>query len=142
MGLKLPCWPHLYYYWRVAPSTYVFVRAYFYFWSFVKIFSFYGNLFESLFIYNHLWKFFPFMRIFLNLFSFMIICENFFFLWKLFQISSCLWFSVRIFFFFKTLWKYASISISLSKTNLLSSKHDNDILLISCVPILFFSFYV
>ena len=52
---------------------------------------------------------------------FMIICEN---------------------LFFESLWKQASIYIPSSKTNHLSSKHDNNILLISYVPVFCFLLYI
>ena len=78
--------------------------------------------FKGLFVrtYFYLWlsrRISSFYEKFLNLFLFMIICVN---------------------LFFKSLWKYASAWILPSKTNLLTSNHDNHILLISYVPSLCF----
>ena len=74
-------------------------------------------LWESLLIYDHLWVSLLFMRISLNLFLLMVICQN---------------------LFFKSLWKWVSVWTPSFRTDLLSSKHDNDILSISYIPTLCF----
>ena len=78
--------------------------------------------------------------------------HTYFYLWSSVRISifmrifSFLWLSLRI-YFFKSLWKSTSVWISSSKANLLSSKTENDILLILYVTSYkfyfeLFSFYV
>ena len=64
----------------------------------------------------------------------LIICDNLFFLWESFWIFSFLWLSLWIYVFMKQ----ASVWIPSIKTNILSSKHYNDILLILYVPSLRF----
>ena len=79
-----------------------------------------------------------------HLFLYVIICESFFFLWESFL-------SVRISSYCKnlchlcesvSLWKQACVWIPSFETNILSSKHDNDILLISYVPISCFLLWI
>ena len=104
------------------------VCTYFYLWEPLFI---YQNLFssvrisfylsESIFIYVHL-----ILSVRISSFS-----------WSSLRIYSYLWSSARI-YFLKFLWKKASVWTPSSKTNLLSSKHDDSILLISYVPILCF----
>ena len=79
-----------------------------------------------------------------HLFLYVIICESFFFLWESFL-------SVRISSYCKnlchlcesvSLWKQACVWIPSFETNILSSKYDNDILLISYVPISCFLLWI
>ena len=134
----------------------------------MEIFFFkFSTNFYITFVYFHLCEFiFNCKNLFLfiiaceNLFLFMIICENLFFFarilsysWSSEKISSFLWESFwtlliceNLFLFMiicenlsaDFLQKQAGVWIPLSKINLLSSKHDNDILLTSYVLILCF----
>ena len=144
------------------------VKIYFYSWSSMRI-IFYSciseNLFLTIIICENLFIFFYFLFLF---FYFLFFCQNIFsyvkiffylsepificvhlflsarisfYLWSSAKIFSYLWSSVKI-YFLKSLWKEASVWIPSSKTNLLSSKHDNDILLISYVPILHFLLWI
>ena len=78
--------------------------------------------------------FYIFLRSSLRICSFY---ENLFESFLSLRISSYLWSSVRI-YFRNSLVKQASVWIPSFKANLLSSKHDNDIFLISHIPILWF----
>ena len=101
------------------------------------------HLFLFVWIFDYLWSSVRISSFFENLSLFMIIHENLFFFYEnLFQS----FLSVRVFldflfvriYFFTSLWKKASFWMPSFKINLLSSKHDKDILLISYLPSLWF----
>ena len=105
-----------------------FHENFFYLWEFVL---FHENSFWNFLIRENLFFLWKSFWIFLN-------GDNLFFLWKSFEsffISEHLFIFVRTLFYFflweyMTLWKQARVWMSFSETDLLSSKHGNDILLI------------
>ena len=109
-----------------------FHENFFYLWEFLL---FHENSFWNFLIRENLFFLWKSFWIFLN-------GDNLFFLWKSFEsffISEHLFIFVRTLFYFflweyMSLWKQARVWMSFSETDLLSSKHGNDILLISYVP--------
>ena len=141
--MSLSWWPHLLYYWCVPPSspppygelfstnlapisftpfTYLYLCALIFICE---------NLFLSVRTYSHLSES---LFICQNLFSSV---STYFCLWESLLVYDHLWESLLIYghmwesIFFKSLWRKASVWTPSSKRNLLSPKHDNDILLIS-----------
>ena len=106
----------------ICENLFFFARVFFYLCSFVKIFPY---LWSSAKIISYLWSS---VRIFLNHFY---LWESLLICYLSFKTSFC---------FLQTLWKQASVWTPSSITNFLSSKHDNDILMISYVPIWCFYF--
>ena len=135
--------PHPPFLWRIIfhwISTNFFTPfTYFYLCALIFICE---NLFLSVRTYSHLSES---LFICQNLFS--SVC-TYFRLWESLLVYDHLWESLLIYdhmwesIFLKSLWKKASVWTPSSKTNLLSSKHDNDILVISYFPILCFLLWI